>query len=30
MRFLCFGMKERGNLYSSSGGNMNEIPFNEG
>ena len=28
--FLCLGMKERGSLYSSGGGNMNERPFNEG
>ena len=28
--FVCFGMKERGGLYSSGGGNMNERPFNEG
>ena len=28
--FLCLGMKERGGLYSSCGGNMNEWPFNEG
>ena len=27
--FVCFGMKERGGLYSSSGGNMNGMPFNE-
>ena len=27
---FCFGMKEMGSLYSSGGGNMNEIPFNEG
>ena len=28
--FVCFGMKERGGLYSNGGGNMNERPFNEG
>ena len=28
--FLCFGMKERGGLYSSGGENMNGRPFNEG
>ena len=28
--FLCFGMKERGRLYSSGGENMNGRPFNEG
>ena len=28
--FVCLGLKERGGLYSSSGGNMNEISFNEG
>ena len=28
--FVCFGMKERGGLYSNSGENMNRIPFNEG
>ena len=28
--FLCLGMKEIGSLYSSSGENMNGIPFNEG
>ena len=29
--FLCaFGMNERGGIYSSNGGNMNGIPFNEG
>ena len=28
--FLCLGMKERGGLYSSGEGNMNERPFNEG
>ena len=27
--FVCFGMKERGSLYSSGGGNMNRRPFNE-
>ena len=26
----CFGMKERENLYSSGGENMNGRPFNEG
>ena len=30
-RFIVsFGMKERGSLYSSGGGNMNGRPFNEG
>ena len=28
--FVCFGMKERGGLYSSGGENMNGKPFNEG
>ena len=28
--FFCLGMKERGGLYSSGGGNMNGRPFNEG
>ena len=28
--FVCLGMKEMGGLYSSSGENMNERPFNEG
>ena len=28
--FLCFGIKERGSLYSSGGGNMNGRSFNEG
>ena len=28
--FLYLGMKERGGLYSSSEGNMNGRPFNEG
>ena len=27
--FLCLGIKERMGLYSSSGGNMNGMPFNE-
>ena len=27
---VYFGMKEMGGLYSSGGGNMNEMPFNEG
>ena len=27
--FVCFGMKERGGLYSSGGENMNGRPFNE-
>lgn len=27
---LCFGMKERECSYASGGGNMNEMPFNEG
>ena len=28
--FVCFEMKERGDLYSSGGGNMNGRSFNEG
>ena len=28
--FVCFGIKKRGSLYSSGGGNMNGMPFNEG
>ena len=28
--FVCFGMKERGGLYSSGGENTNGMPFNEG
>ena len=28
--FLCFGTKERGNLYSSGRRNMNGKSFNEG
>ena len=28
--FLCLEMKERGVLYSSGGGNMNRMSFNEG
>ena len=28
--FVCFRMKERKGLYSSDGGNMNGMPFNEG
>ena len=28
--FVCFGMKEREGLYSSSGENMNGKPLNEG
>ena len=28
--FVCFGMKERGNLYSSGGGNINGRSFNNG
>ena len=28
--FLCLGMNERGGIYSSGGGNMNGMPFNEG
>ena len=27
--FLCLGMKKMGGLYSSSGGNMNGMLFNE-
>ena len=27
--FVCFGMKERGNLYSSGRGNINGRSFNE-
>ena len=27
--FVCFGMKEKGCLYSSGGENMNERPFNK-
>ena len=27
--FVCFRMKERGDLYSSGGENMNGRPFNE-
>ena len=27
--FVCFGMKERESLYSSGGGNMNGMSFNE-
>ena len=27
--FVCLGMKERGDLYSSGGENMNRRPFNE-
>ena len=27
--FVCFGMKEKEGLYSSSGGNMNGMSFNE-
>ena len=27
--FVCFGMKERGDLYSNGGGNMNGKSFNE-
>ena len=30
MGFFCLGMRESGGLYSSGGGNMNEMPFNEG
>ena len=30
MGFLCLKMKERGNLYSSDGENMNGRSFNEG
>ena len=28
--FFCLGMNERGGIYSSGGGNMNGMPFNEG
>ena len=28
--FVCFRMKERESLYSSGGGNMNGMSFNEG
>ena len=28
--FVCFGMNERGGIYSSGGGNMNGRPFNKG
>ena len=28
--FVCFGMKEKGGLYSSGGENMNGGSFNEG
>ena len=28
--FVCFGMKERGGLYSSGGENMNRMSFNGG
>ena len=28
--FVSFGMKERGSLHSSGGGNMNGMSFNEG
>ena len=28
--FMCLGMKEREDLYSSGGGNINGRPFNEG
>ena len=28
--FVCFGMNERGGIYSSGGGNMDGRPFNEG
>ena len=27
--FLCLGINERGGIYSSGGGNMNRMPFNE-
>ena len=27
---VCFGLKERGGLYSSGGENINGRPFNEG
>ena len=28
--FVCFGMNERGGIYSSGGRNTNGRPFNEG
>ena len=28
--FFCLGMNEKGGIYSSGGGNMNERPFNGG
>ena len=28
--FVCLGMNERGGIYSSGGGNMNRMLFNEG
>ena len=28
--FVCFGMNEKGGIYSSGGGNMNGRTFNEG
>ena len=28
--FVCLGMNERGDIYSSGGENMNGRPFNEG
>ena len=28
--FVCFGMNERGGIYSSGRGNINGRPFNEG
>ena len=28
--FVCSRMNERGGIYSSGGGNMNGMPFNEG
>ena len=28
--FVCFRMNKSGGLYSSGGGNMNRMPFNEG
>ena len=28
--FVCFGMNERGGIYSSDEGNMNGMPFNKG
>jgi len=28
--FVCFGMKERGGLYSNDGENMNGMSFNKG